>query len=212
MAWLIIAAFAAALLYFLLKGGAEKTVQTPEKEAGDRGEQKVRGFLQNFGEPVSAVLWSGDLKHQGRRFEVDAVAMVAGVGIVLFEVKSYSGSIYCDAAENWQHSNEHGRREHGNASLQAIRTAECLRGLLRKTRWWREDDIPVIPVVVFARDDLQIETAEAEEEEPQTDLVQLGGLRQWLLSAQAQNPAPRFMPTGADAEELLALFRNHELS
>lgn len=213
MTWIIIVAFAAVLLLFLLKGGRQTPAQGAQKAAGNRGEEQVRAFLQSVGEPVSAVLWSGDLKHQGRRFEVDALALVAGVGVVVIEVKSWSGTLQCDAGEVWTQRNEHGRREHGNACQQAIRTAECVRGLLKRTRWWREGEVPVIPVVVFARDDLQIEVDEGEdgEGEPQTDLVQLGGLKQWLASARAQQPAPGFKPRAADAEELLALFRSYEL-
>ena len=211
MQWIVLAALAGGLLFFLLKGGRQTPAQGAQKAAGNRGEEQVRAFLQSFGEPVSAVLWSGDLKYQGRRFEVDALALVAGVGVVVIEVKSWSGEIHCDAGEVWTQRNEHGEREHGNASLQAIRTAECVRGLLKRTRWWREAEVPVIPVVVFARDDLQIETGE-DDDEPQTDIVQFSGLKPWLASAQAQTPAPRFAPKAADAEELLALFRSHQLS
>lgn len=209
MAWIIIIVFFAALLFFLLKGGRQTLAQGAQKAAGNRGEEQVRAFLQSFGEPVSAVLWSGDMKHQGRRFEVDALALIAGVGVVVIEVKSWSGTLHCDAGEVWVQRNDHGRREHGNASLQAIRTAECVRGLLKKTRWWREADVPVFAVVVFARDDLQIEAADGDAE-PQTDLVQLGGLKPWLVSASAQQPAPNFLPKAGDAQELLALFRSYE--
>lgn len=208
MEWFLLFAFAAGLLYFLLKLVAPAP-QPAHKLAGIRGEHRVRQRLQAIGPPVAAVLWSGDMRHAGRRFEIDALALVEGVGIVVAEVKNYSGTLHCDAGPRWLQRNQRGERAHRNASQQVLRTADCVRTLLQQSPEWRHRSVPIVPVVIFARDDLQLEAGQGRDA-PQTDLVQISRLESWLRGLHTRQRAAGFSPTEADTQALLSCLRRHE--
>lgn len=147
-------------------------------EAGQYGEQLFRERLQGMiGAQIDGYITSQNMVVDGRNFEIDFLVLVPQFGLVLVEVKYYSGIVHCGSGREW--SQEKGSTEPksvGNASTQVLRTKSLLQRALKTQKL---DKWQVLPVVVFSHDDVEIKQC-WHAEAPQTDVIKLTDFDKWI--------------------------------
>ena len=125
-----------------------------------------------------------NLFFDNQNFEIDFLLLVPKVGLVLLEVKYYSGEVSCTDDRVWKQKNSRGVSvEHKNASLQVLRTRALLKKLLAAhngCKW------PIKSVVVFVHPKAVIFKA-MQPNKPQTEVLTLNMLECWIDSLPKKN-------------------------
>ena len=177
-----------------------------EKAAGDHGESLVRSELLSllYGESLFSYIQTNNMVVNHRNFEIDFVLLVDQVGLVLVEVKYYSGKVKCTDDEYWQQINGMGSEvKQRNASKQVLRARSLLRQLMMQrnlNRW------PIHAVVLFAHENATILRG-LPPKRPQTEILKLKGLPGWI-ECQTKNLAVKF--TKEDHEEIKQALKSFE--
>jgi hypothetical protein len=145
--------------------------------AGNIGEEDVRDVLRSLkGRLVSGFIRSNNIFYYGKNFQLDFLAFVPKIGLVVIEVKNWKGTIKATSNDQWIQEVGLYRNEYGNASNQVLRTSGLLLQILEKAKinkW------PIKPVVVFANDRAKILKAK-EPLAPQTDIILKSMLGKWI--------------------------------
>jgi hypothetical protein len=145
--------------------------------AGDIGEESVREVLRGLkGKAISGFIRSNNIFYYGKNFQLDFLAFVPKIGLVVIEVKNWKGTVKATSEGKWVQEVGQYINEYGNASNQALRTSGLLLQILEKAKinkW------PIRPVVVFANEKAKILKAK-EPLAPQTDIILKSMLGKWI--------------------------------
>lgn len=206
--WVALLAAAMVVTGALRQWLQQRTQAARRRTAGDHGEKKMAARLaaRRDATGVRALLTTGAQRYRGMRFESDLVALVRGLGVLVIEVKNHSGRISCTRADRWEQSNYRGKTLHKNASLQAARTANLVKRIVRKTAWGKR--VPVIPVVVYVHPDSKPILGTGWRA-PQTAVYRESGLIGWLEQIQQSPMRNNFDPSKREQDDLLMLFRRY---
>lgn len=180
-----------------------RTIRSAE-DAGVYGESLLIDVIRPMiGAGVNGYITSNNIVHNGTNFEIDCLALVPESGLVLMEVKYYSGQVKCTSG-TWTRTNRMGETvEMGNASRQVLRTERLLKTLLKSDnldRW------PITSLVVHAHPDVALRYGDGEHA-PQTDIVPLAHLHSYL-SELPKDPNVRF--TRDDFEAIRTAIKQNE--
>ena len=164
-------------------------LSSAKKRAGDKGEAIFRDVIHSLkGKKLHNYMYTNNLVVNGKNFEIDFIVLVPGVGIVLTEVKYYSGTVYCTGGEEWQQNKPNGDiKKHKNASKQVLRTKSLTSQVLKRhalNHW------PIIPLVVFTHPDATIKQ-HTKGTLSQTDVIRSDMFAKWL-DKQPKDAAIRF--------------------
>ena len=195
--------FLVAGFFFSLDGLLDPSPQTAEA-AGAFGEARVVQAVKSMiGTEVDGYITSSNIVHNGKNFEIDCLALVPEFGLVLMEVKYYSGKVTCTAGQ-WLRTNRRGETEEmGNASRQVLRTERLLKTLLKSDKL---DRWPITSVVIHAHPEVALRYGDGENA-PQTDIVPLAHLHSYL-SELPRDPSIHF--TREDFEALRTAIKQNE--
>jgi len=149
-------------------------------ESGVRGERTVQEELRRLkGRIINGYITSENMFFDNQNFEIDFLVMVPDVGLVVAEVKNYSGQVYCTAGDEWRQVTGAGTEAlRRNASRQVLRTRALLKKMLMAhglSRW------PIIPLVIFVHPEARIFRGKGAAV-PQTDIITLSMFEGWLES------------------------------
>ncbi|WP_372882957.1 nuclease-related domain-containing protein [Psychromonas sp.] len=146
-------------------------------KAGDIGEENVREVLRGLkGNLISGFIRSNNIIYYGKNFQLDFLAFVPKIGLVVIEVKNWKGTVKATSKDKWVQEVGQYRNEYGNASNQVLRTSGLLLQILEKAKM---NKWPIRPVVVFANDKAKILKAK-EPLAPQTDIIFKSMLGKWI--------------------------------
>lgn len=126
------------------------SIQTT-REAGDYGERLFWEELSRLkGKSINSFMRTGNLKCHGMNFQLDALVFVDRVGLVLVEVKYYSGTLYANSGlDTWIQVLPNDRLANPkNPWKQVLRAKDLLGKMLQyylDCATW-----PIIPLVVLA--------------------------------------------------------------
>ncbi|RJX68682.1 NERD domain-containing protein [Vibrio sinensis] len=148
------------------------------KEAGDHGEQLMKSSLQSLnGRVINGYITTKNILFQKKNFEIDFLVLMPQVGLIVVEVKHYSGKVYCSNDKAWTQINSKGERNtYKNASLQSLRTISLLNEMLTSAN---VNNWPLLSVVVFTHPTANVfkKTGSAS---PQTDILKRDMFERWL--------------------------------
>lgn len=118
------------------------------EQAGLYGEQLLLQQLEQMkGNTINAFGSSGNMVFNGRNYEIDAYALVPGLGIVVMEAKYYSGTLTLGNYDMWDRVDLNGEnRPVKNSSKQVQRTVSIFADMLERHglgKW------PIYPLVVL---------------------------------------------------------------
>ena len=150
-------------------------------EAGNIGEEAVREVLRSLkGTLINGFIRSNNLKCNKQNFQLDFLAFIPSIGLVVIEVKNWKGTIKATSKKKWIQeidvTNKTFENELNNASSQVLRTSALLMQMLEKekTNKW-----PIRPLVVFTNDNAKILKAK-NAQAPQTDIVLKCMIPNWI--------------------------------
>lgn len=151
-------------------------------DAGQYGEWLFQKELTRLkGSVVNEYITSTNMTIDNWDFEIDFLILIPMIGLVVAEVKYYTGKVYCTSERTWSRIvNNKKTAEHGNASEQAIRTTALLKKILKRHGY---DNWPVEPLVVFTHPTAHIFKAR-NKKGPQTDIIKLDMFEKWVLNHQ----------------------------
>lgn len=177
-----------------------------EKEAGDHGESLVRKELLSllYGDSLFSYIQTNNMVVNNRNFEIDFVLLVDQIGLVLVEVKYYSGQVKCTDDDDWQQIKKNGIVvKQRNASKQVLRARVLLKQLMmhRNLNRWT-----VHAVVLFAHETATILRG-LPPKQPQTEILKLHNLPGWI-ERQPKNPGINF--TRQDHETIKQALKSSE--
>jgi len=146
-------------------------------KVGEIGEESVREVLRGLkGNLISGFIRSNNIFYYGKSFQLDFLAFVPKIGLVVIEVKNWKGTVKATSKDKWVQEVGQYRNEYGNASNQVLRTSGLLLQILEKTKL---NKWPIRPVVVFANDRAKILKAK-DPLSPQTDIILKSMLGKWI--------------------------------
>ncbi|MEY2863112.1 MAG: hypothetical protein RLY58_819 [Pseudomonadota bacterium] len=177
-----------------------------QKQAGQAGEELVRDQLRTLqGDLISGFFRTDNLSCAGRQVQLDFLLMVPSIGLVLLEVKTWKGTIRANADDKWEREVNNFTNRFANGSLQVLRAAGLVLQMLeqeRINRW------PVRALVVFTHDPATIFIASGDQA-PQTDIVRLSGLADWMKSNAHPEHRHRFQPH--DFDQIRAMISKYHM-
>lgn len=173
--------------------------------AGEFGEERFKQVVREMiGISVDGFITSGNIVHRGRNFEIDCLVLVPKFGLVLVEVKHYSGHLLCTSEDHWQQQKPNGDiKEIGNASRQVMRTERLLRELLQSgglDRW------PILSVVALTHDNVSLEYG-WHDKSPQTNIVHYQSFPRFVQDLPYDDSV---VFTREDFDALNAIIKDHE--
>jgi hypothetical protein len=159
-------------------------IQTQVKIAGLEGENKFQIKLDKLKKKLNFSYTSSSNMLWGESWvaEIDFLLLVPNVGLVVVEVKNYSGKITCSNLDKWtrikydNYRNAVDSSEEANVSKQVITTTNLLKKILasQNINKWK-----IIPLVLFVNDKADITIAD--DAIPQTDVTTFADFEKWLL-------------------------------
>lgn len=155
------------------------------KIAGLEGEKKFQDTLDDLGTKLNSKYMSSGNMLYGQSWvaEIDFLVLVPNIGLVVVEVKNYSGEILCSNEDKWtrvkydNYGNQVDTTYESNVSKQVITTTNQLKKILG---WHRVNKWKITPVVVFVNPKAEIVILESNK--PQTDVVTIDQFGNWLES------------------------------
>lgn len=147
------------------------------KNKGALGEQLVLKeikALKNNG-IINDFFSSKNIKFFNHNFQIDILAFSSKIGLVVIEVKNWSGEVLTSLDSRWQQNIGKEEKKPENASLQCLKTANLFMRFLEyngMNKW------TIRPLVVFADRDAVIKRSEAER--PQTDIILTKMIPDWF--------------------------------
>lgn len=167
-----------------------------KKEAGNIGEEAVREVLRSLkGTLINGFIRSNNLKCNGQNFQLDFLAFIPSIGLVVIEVKNWKGTIKATSNKEWiqeiETSNNKYENTLGNASTQVLRASALLMQMLEKekvNKW------PIRPLVVFTNADAKIMKGK-NTQAPQTDIALTSMLPRWIENNSIDEAKYKFSQT-----------------
>jgi len=157
---------------------------------------KSKGIILDYGSTKNMVF-------EHKNFEMDAYALVQGVGIFVLEAKFYSGKVYLSHLDMWDNIKADGSNApKQNPCLQLERTASLFRDLLDSKY---RPDWPIYPVVMLTHPGVEMASSDSP---PQYPVLTLPMLEDQLRDSFAPDQQIAF--TTRDCEEIRALLLEHE--
>lgn len=184
-----------------------KAENTSAESAGRFGEKLLQEELRRLkGTVINGYISSENLVFDGQNFEIDFLVMIPNFGLVLAEVKYYSGDVYCTDSDQWKQNKKNGStKETKNASKQVLRTRALLKKLLMSKelcKW------TIKPMVIFVHPDARIFKGKGIKR-PQTEILKLSMFEGWV-NEQVQKNKTVF--TREDFESVYKVIKEHEKS
>lgn len=96
------------VVILLLAGTPQPPSDKPQKldsvkDAGEFGESVMREKLKTMvGSAIDGYISSNNMILGNKNFEIDFLALVPDFGLVLIEVKHYSGEVHCTSHDQWE--------------------------------------------------------------------------------------------------------------
>ncbi|EGU40192.1 hypothetical protein VII00023_15476 [Vibrio ichthyoenteri ATCC 700023] len=148
------------------------------KEAGNHGEKLMKTTLQELkGNVINGYITTENMVFNNKNFEIDFLVLAPHVGLVVVEVKHYSGKVYCSDDKNWHQINSQGiKKSYKNASLQSLRTKSLLSEILTSENI---NNWPLSSVVVFTHPTANIYKQKGTKS-PQTEILIRNTFKGWL--------------------------------
>lgn len=153
-----------------------------QEKAGDEGEFAFQVELERLKmhNLIDGFIKTRNIYFNGENFEIDFLIFVKNFGLIVAEVKYYSGTVRCTSEHEWVQIKPNGEEFlTRNASRQANRAAALLRKLLESKgqRWHTKQ------VVIFTHDNGKIFTGSEEKGlSPQTDILKISLFEDWLAA------------------------------
>ena len=179
---------------------------TKKVEQGNKGEDLVQSVLESLqGELVSAFFRTTNLSCAGRQVQIDFMVLVPTVGVLVLEVKHWKGVVRANNNEQWEREVPNYINKFKNASLQVLRASGIVLQMLEQekvNRW------PIRSLVVFTNDSTTI-LKSTDESSPQTDVIRLSMLKEWILN----NSHPQYIYsfTQTDSEEIRLMLEKYTI-
>ncbi|GAB4223775.1 MAG: hypothetical protein Kow0076_6360 [Francisella sp.] len=155
------------------------------KLAGIEGENKFQNMLDDLCNKLNIRYISSGNMLYGKSWvgEIDFLIMMQNVGLIVVEVKNYTGEIICSSEDKWlrvkydSYGNQVDTTYESNASIQVITTIKLLKNILNlhNINKWK-----IIPVVVFVNS--KIKVLELEDNKAQTNVITIDKFENWLTS------------------------------
>lgn len=158
--------------------------------AGYIGEIDVRNELRHLKEIglIKGFIRSKNIIYFGNNFQIDFLILVPKIGLLIIEVKNWKGEIRTNFEKQWIQVNGNHKNIQRNAALQVLRTAGLLLQVLERekcNKW------PIRPLVVFADNEAKVMQLQGEKA-PQTDVIRLRKLKDWISTNSSQEIAYQF--------------------
>ena len=173
-------------------------------ERGNLGEESVRDLLRSLqGNLITGFFRTTNLSCAGRQVQIDFLVLVPKVGLVILEVKNWKGTVRANSNEQWEREIPNYINKFRNASLQALRTSGIVLQMLeqeRVNRW------PIRSLVVFS-DELTTILKANDELRPQTDVIRLSMLEQWII--ENSHPEHVYKFTQNDFDEIRSMIAKY---
>jgi hypothetical protein len=144
---------------------------------GNIGEESVKEELIKLkGSKISGFIRSKNIVYYGKNFQIDFLVFVPKIGLVVFEVKKWQGTVKATCDDKWIQEYGKYKNEFANASMQVLRTCGLLLQILEKgkiNKW------PIKPVVIFTHESAKILRAKGNKS-PQTDIILKTMISSWI--------------------------------
>ena len=174
------------------------------KDAGNLGESLMRENLKTMiGSSIDGYISSNNMLLDNKNFEIDFLVLVPDFGLVLTEVKHYSGEIHCTSNDQWKQIQKGEIKYVKNGSKQVLRTQSLLIRTLENEKVKKWD---IKSVVVFTNQNSKIVYG-WNEEEPQTDVIEINQIDDWILGLPKPN---NFEFLKSDYDQLKKIIRSYE--
>ena len=155
------------------------------------------------GRLINGYIKSENIFFARHNFEIDFLVLVPNVGLIVTEVKNWSGDIYASSGTTWRQVRRGGQQaEMKNPSLQVLRTAELVRELLSS---YKLDQWPIYALVLVANRGASVHISP--DDRPQSDVIKEHELTTWIKSRPKQEHI-RFSRT--DHERIRGAIKAHE--
>lgn len=175
-------------------------------EQGNKGEDLIQGVLESLqGELVSSFFRTANLSCAGRQVQIDFMVLVPTVGILVIEVKHWKGIVRANNNEQWEREVPNYINKFKNASLQVLRASGIVLQMLEQekvNRW------PIRSLVIFTNESTTI-LKSTDESAPQTDVIRLSMLKDWILN----NSHPQYIYsfTQTDDEKIRQMIEKYTI-
>lgn len=193
----------------LLAGTPQPPCDKPQeldsaKDAGEFGESVMREKLKTMiGSAIDGYISSNNMLLGTKNFEIDFLALVPDFGLVLIEVKHYSGEIHCTSHDQWEQIQKGEIKYVKNGSKQVLRTQNLLIRTLEKEKMKKWD---IKPIVVFTNQNSKI-VCGWNEEKPQTDVIKISQIDDWISGLPKPNNV-EFIKS--DFDKIKKIIRSYE--
>jgi len=178
---------------------------TSAEDAGRYGETLLQEELRRLkGTVINGYITTANILFDEQNFEIDFLVMVPGVGLIVAEVKYFSGDVYCTEGRYWKQKKINGTEvETRNASKQSLRTRAILKKLLvaKNLNKW-----PIKPLVIFVHPEARIFKGKATRK-PQTEILKLDMFAGWV---DQQKKRDSLVFTQDDFQELYKSIKSEE--
>ncbi len=146
-------------------------------DIGNIGEEVVKKELLKLkGSKISGFIRSKNIVYFGKNFQIDFLVFVPKIGLTVFEVKKWRGTVKTTCGDKWVQEYGKYKNKFNNASIQVLRTCGLLLQILEKgkiNKW------PIRPVVVFTHENAKILRAKGDNA-PQTDIILKTMISSWI--------------------------------
>lgn len=160
------------------------------RAAGEEGERTVEDVLRSLRDEhaIYDYVTTDNLRWNGQSFELDHLALVDGLGLVLVEVKHYAGELLVSRSDSWTQRKPRGAAfDRPNAARQANRAARLLDQLLAAHGF---EPYRITPVVVLSHPTGR-PTLPDGAGPPQAEVIRLDELAHWF-AGQVRRDEPQW--------------------